>query len=216
MTRREALEILGLDADASLDQARMAYRELAKVYHPDKNAASNAAVMFRIISDAWDIIQKDSVQAHTETEAEQERAKEEATRRRAAENAARERAEAEAQRRRAEEEAARRRAQYEAQRKQAEEARRKTEAARAAELRGKEKEIEDKIWLRSYAVWFVVCFSYFCIVIIGNFLGIGGFVGSEPWDIGDIFTLLFGSMLMACFLGSITGAAIVKVRKWFQ
>ena len=50
MTRGEALEILGLDSDASLDEARAAYRTLAKTYHPDKNSASNATAMFRIIS----------------------------------------------------------------------------------------------------------------------------------------------------------------------
>jgi molecular chaperone DnaJ len=52
MTRAEALEILGLDSDASLDDARKAYRALAKTYHPDKSSASNATVMFRIISNA--------------------------------------------------------------------------------------------------------------------------------------------------------------------
>ena len=80
MTRGEALEILGLDSDASLDEAREAYRTLVKHYHPDKNAASNASVMFRIIQDAWEVIQDHSEQefakAETrrkQTEAETER-----------------------------------------------------------------------------------------------------------------------------------------------
>ena len=40
MTREEALEILGLDSDASLDEARQAYRTLAKIYHPDKKSCA--------------------------------------------------------------------------------------------------------------------------------------------------------------------------------
>lgn len=57
MTRREALEILGLESDASLDEAKKAYRALVKTYHPDKNTASNASVMFWIIQDASEVIQ---------------------------------------------------------------------------------------------------------------------------------------------------------------
>lgn len=208
MTRREALEILGLGGDASLDEARMAYRMLAKTYHPDKNPALNAGVMFRIISDAWEFVQKNTVQEHTETETTQKRAEEET---------ARERDEYEAQRKRAAEKAKREGAEHEAQRKRAEEARRQAETARADELnRRKEKEIEDKIWLRSYAVWFVICFIYFCIGIIGSWLGIDGFVGSEPLNIGNLFYLLLGVFVMASILGSITGGVIVKIRKWLK
>lgn len=68
MTRAEALEILGLDSDASLADAREAYRALAKIYHPDKSSASNATAMFRIISDAWEVIRNTDEQEHTETE----------------------------------------------------------------------------------------------------------------------------------------------------
>lgn len=68
MTRREAFEILALDPDASLDEARKAYRRLAKTYHPDRNSAPNAAVMFRIIQDAWQFIQNDTEREHTEAE----------------------------------------------------------------------------------------------------------------------------------------------------
>ena len=60
MTRSEAFEILALDLEASLDEARRAYRRLAKHYHPDRNSAPNAAVMFRIIQDAWQFIQNDT------------------------------------------------------------------------------------------------------------------------------------------------------------
>ena len=103
MTRGEALEILGLDSDASLDEAREAYRTLAKTYHPDKNSASNATVMFRIISDAWEVIQNTAAQEHSEAEIRQQQAEAEAARRRDAEEAARRRAEAAAEQKRAEE-----------------------------------------------------------------------------------------------------------------
>lgn len=103
MTRGEALEILGLDSDASLDEAREAYRTLVKHYHPDKNAASNASVMFRIIQEAWEVTQNAAEQEHSEAEIRQQQAEAEAARRRDAEEAARRRAEAAAERKRAEE-----------------------------------------------------------------------------------------------------------------
>lgn len=101
MTRGEALEILGLDPNASLDEARQAYRTLAKTYHPDKNLAPNATAMFRIISDAWEVIQNTAEQEHSEAEIRQQQAEAEAARRRDAE-AASERKRAEEARQQAE------------------------------------------------------------------------------------------------------------------
>ncbi|MCG9133124.1 DnaJ domain-containing protein [Candidatus Poribacteria bacterium] len=75
MTRGEALEILGLDSDASLDDARKAYLTLVKIYHPDKNHASNASVIFRMIRDAWQFVQNVSGQEQSAPETE-ERAEE--------------------------------------------------------------------------------------------------------------------------------------------
>lgn len=69
MTRDEALEILGLDVDASLDEAGEAYGKLVEHYHPNTNTASNAAVMFRLIQDAWKIIQNDIELEQDEAEA---------------------------------------------------------------------------------------------------------------------------------------------------
>lgn len=60
MTRKDALEILGLEADASLDEAKQAYRNLARHYHPDRNSAPNATAMFRYIHNAWEYIQNDT------------------------------------------------------------------------------------------------------------------------------------------------------------
>ena len=82
MTRGEALEILGLDSDASLDEAREAYRTLVKHYHPDKNAASNASVMFRIIQNAWEVIQDHSEQELAKAETRWKQAESETARKR--------------------------------------------------------------------------------------------------------------------------------------
>lgn len=53
MTRREALDILGLESDASPKEIKNAYRKLVKQYHPDKNPAHNAEAMFRLIHEAY-------------------------------------------------------------------------------------------------------------------------------------------------------------------
>ena len=84
MTRKDALEILGLEADASLDEAKRAYRELSRRYHPDRNPAPNASAMFRYIHDAWEYIQND---AKTRKQAEGTQKQAEAKRRAEAENA---------------------------------------------------------------------------------------------------------------------------------
>ncbi len=103
MTRGEALEILGLDSDVSLDEAKQTYRTLVKHYHPDKNTASNAAAMFRIIQDAWEVIQNAAEQEHSEAEIRPQHTEAETTHRRDAEEAARRRAEATTERKRSEE-----------------------------------------------------------------------------------------------------------------
>ena len=59
MTREEALEILGLEPNAPLHEARLTYRRLSKFYHPDKNEVPNAAAMFRIINEAWEFIEEE-------------------------------------------------------------------------------------------------------------------------------------------------------------
>lgn len=59
MTREKAYEILGISADASPDDIKKAYRQHVKIYHPDKNPASNAAFMFRLVQEAWEYIQDD-------------------------------------------------------------------------------------------------------------------------------------------------------------
>ena len=57
MTRKEAYEILGTSLDAPPSDIKKAYRRQVKVYHPDKNPASNAGFIFRLIQDAWECLQ---------------------------------------------------------------------------------------------------------------------------------------------------------------
>ena len=125
MTRREALEILGLNPETSLDEVRNAYRKLARIYHPDKNSAPNATAMFRIIHDAYEFILNNDVRQQAETEARRRQAEEETARKRAEEELARRYAEAEIQRKRTEE--ARHRTKEEAAQKAKKKAEWKTE-----------------------------------------------------------------------------------------
>ena len=85
MTRKDALEILGLEADASIDEAKRAYRNLSLHYHPDRNPAPNASTMFRYIHDAWEYIQNDAKKRKQAAERVKKQA--EAKRRAEAENA---------------------------------------------------------------------------------------------------------------------------------
>ena len=80
MTREEALEILGLEPNASLNEAKPAYRRLSKFYHPDRNEAPNAAVMFRIINEAWEFIEEEIAQEAAQKEVERKKAEAEAAR----------------------------------------------------------------------------------------------------------------------------------------
>lgn len=59
MTHERAYEILGISPETPPEDAKKAYRALVKVYHPDKNPASNAGFMFRLVQDAWKYIQDD-------------------------------------------------------------------------------------------------------------------------------------------------------------
>lgn len=67
MTHQRAYEILGISSDTSPEDAQKAYRALVKVYHPDKNMASNAGFMFRLVQEAWESIQDDLDRKRSET-----------------------------------------------------------------------------------------------------------------------------------------------------
>ena len=48
--------LLGVDADATTEQIKKAYRKLAKQYHPDVNNSPDAADRFREITEAYDTL----------------------------------------------------------------------------------------------------------------------------------------------------------------
>ena len=56
MTRDEALGILGLESDATLADAKKAYRDLVKVIHPDKDPSPGAKQRFILVQDAYTMI----------------------------------------------------------------------------------------------------------------------------------------------------------------
>jgi len=49
-------DLLGVPEDATYEEIRKSYRELAKKYHPDVNAAKNANYLFVQINDAYNIL----------------------------------------------------------------------------------------------------------------------------------------------------------------
>ncbi|XP_061592124.1 dnaJ homolog subfamily C member 22 [Cololabis saira] len=53
---REALQVLSLEAGASLDEIARSYRELAKTWHPDHNPSKDAEPMFMKIQEAYDVL----------------------------------------------------------------------------------------------------------------------------------------------------------------
>lgn len=56
MTRDEALRILGLESNATLADAKKAYRDLVKVIHPDKDSSPGAKQRFILVQDAYEVI----------------------------------------------------------------------------------------------------------------------------------------------------------------
>lgn len=53
---REALEVLGIPADSDHEQATHAYRRLARVTHPDRSAAPDAAERFATVTAAYRLV----------------------------------------------------------------------------------------------------------------------------------------------------------------
>ena len=47
---------LGLNSAATLADVKKAFRQKASFYHPDKNAADDAAARFRSVQEAYDIL----------------------------------------------------------------------------------------------------------------------------------------------------------------
>ena len=48
--------VLGLNSAASLADIKKAFRQKASFYHPDRNAAADAAARFRAVQEAYDVL----------------------------------------------------------------------------------------------------------------------------------------------------------------
>ncbi|MBI2670614.1 molecular chaperone DnaJ [Candidatus Woesearchaeota archaeon] len=58
-TKRDYYEILGVGKNASKEEIKKAYKELAKKYHPDVSKEANAAEKFKEISEAYAVLSDD-------------------------------------------------------------------------------------------------------------------------------------------------------------
>lgn len=56
MAKKDYYEILGLNKNASADEIKSAYRNLAKKYHPDINKTSEAQAKFKEINEAYEVL----------------------------------------------------------------------------------------------------------------------------------------------------------------
>lgn len=64
MNRIEALRILGLDEDATFDDIKVAYKEMAQILHPDRFSSSKklqdrATEQFKNLQEAYDVLQRE-------------------------------------------------------------------------------------------------------------------------------------------------------------
>ena len=57
MAKRDFYEVLGLGRDASLDEIKKAYRQLAMTYHPDRNAGNKESEeKFKEAAEAYEVL----------------------------------------------------------------------------------------------------------------------------------------------------------------
>lgn len=56
MAKRDYYEALGVSKNATKDQIKKAYRQLAKQYHPDRNKESGADAKFKEAQEAYDVL----------------------------------------------------------------------------------------------------------------------------------------------------------------
>lgn len=56
VARRDYYEVLAVERDATPEQLKKAYRRLAHKYHPDRNAETDAELMFKEASEAYQIL----------------------------------------------------------------------------------------------------------------------------------------------------------------
>jgi hypothetical protein len=58
--RRRYFELLGLPFNASKEEIRKQFRNLAKQYHPDRNKSENATELFQLIKEAYDYLMEET------------------------------------------------------------------------------------------------------------------------------------------------------------
>jgi len=63
LEKRDYYEVLGVSRNASKDQIKDAYRELALKYHPDRNKAPDAEERFKEITEAYAVLSDDEKRA---------------------------------------------------------------------------------------------------------------------------------------------------------
>ncbi len=59
MKYKNYYEILGVNRKSTLQEIKLSYRKLAKVYHPDANKEPGAEVMFKDVNEAYDTLTND-------------------------------------------------------------------------------------------------------------------------------------------------------------
>lgn len=64
MAKRDYYDVLGVSKDASKDEIRRAYRNLAKKYHPDVSKEENAEDKFKEVQEAYETLSDESKKAN--------------------------------------------------------------------------------------------------------------------------------------------------------
>lgn len=138
MTRDEALRILGLKPNASVEEAKKAYRTLARITHPDKDSSPGAKQRFILVQNAYEVF------TNTESQAQNNQARAEKARR---DRENRERETRARQERERTEKEARERAQRERQAREAREERERRERENTERERQEQERAEEE-WRR--------------------------------------------------------------------
>jgi hypothetical protein len=69
MTQTDYYEVLGLHASSSVEEIKKAYREKARLYHPDINPSPEAKDLFIAITEAYDFLMSNHDKINTDDQA---------------------------------------------------------------------------------------------------------------------------------------------------